>query len=107
MERTLKASEGLIKIGYNRILEKVKDIRQKFSTALANVKKKGSDKIVLEYFDLVKIIHGGVSAEVKIPSWNILCNRKHLFILCNNLSGHRNIKTQGITTLISLLYWAC
>ena len=64
MERTLKASEGLIKIGCNRILEKVKGIRQKFSTALANVKKKGSDKIVLEYFDLVKIIHGVVPAGV-------------------------------------------
>ena len=80
MERTLKASEGLIKIGYNRILEKVKDIRQKFSTALANVKKKGSDKIVLEYFDLVKIIHGGVSAEVKIPSWNIHTLQQKAFI---------------------------
>ena len=30
----VKGSEGLIKTGCNRILKKVKDIRQKFSTAL-------------------------------------------------------------------------
>ena len=48
----VKASEGLIKIGCNRILEKVKDIRQNFSTALVKETKSVRGRIILEHFDL-------------------------------------------------------
>ena len=51
----VKASEGLIKIGCNRILEKVKNIRQKFSTALVNETRSENERIVLEHFNLLLV----------------------------------------------------
>ena len=56
----VKASEGLIKFGYNSILERVKDIRQKFSTAFANGTRSGSGRIVLgRTFDFSKTMYAG------------------------------------------------
>ena len=56
----VKASEGLIKFGYNSILERVKDIRQKFSTAFANGTRSGSGRIVLDRtFDFSKTMYAG------------------------------------------------
>ena len=63
----VKVCENLIKTGYNRILEKVKDIRQKFSNALTSGTRSGSGKIILEHFDLLKQIYGGAPSAVKIP----------------------------------------
>ena len=40
-----------IKKGYNRVLEKIKDIRQRFSTAVTTRSRSGSGKIILEYYD--------------------------------------------------------
>ena len=57
-----QASEGLIKIGYNRISGKVKNIRQTFCNALVNGTRSGRGRIVLEHFDLLKMIYGGARA---------------------------------------------
>ena len=64
----VKASESLIKTGCNRILKKIEDIRQKFSTAQVNGTRSGSSRIVLKHFDLLKINYGGAPAAIKIPS---------------------------------------
>ena len=48
-----KASEGLIKIGYNRFLEKFKDIRQTIPAVIASGTRSGSGRIELKQFDLL------------------------------------------------------
>ena len=60
-KRSLK-ERGIIKRGYNRVLEKIKDIRQKFSTAVTTGCRSGSGKIVLEHFDTLVLIWGGSPA---------------------------------------------
>ena len=47
-----------IKKGYNRVLEKIKDIRRRFSTAVTT----GSGKIILEYYDKLVLIWDGSAA---------------------------------------------
>ena len=46
------------------VQEKVKEIRQSFSNAVANGRRSGSGKIVFEYYDrLVKIYGGSATSE--------------------------------------------
>ena len=53
--------EGIEK-GYNRVLAKIKDIRQRFSTAFTTGSRSGSEKIILEYYDKLVLIWGGSAA---------------------------------------------
>ena len=55
-----KAENELIKKGYSRIKEKIKDIRQNFSQAVTN--RSGSGKIVFEHCDKLIVIWGGFAA---------------------------------------------
>ena len=57
-----KAENELIKKGYTRIREKVKEIRQSFSQAVVNGKRSGSGKIVYEFYDKLITIWGGSAA---------------------------------------------
>ena len=57
-----------VKISYNRVLEKVKDIRRKFSSGLINGTRSGSGKIVWKHFDLLKQIFGNAPSDTKIPA---------------------------------------
>ena len=51
-EDKFKSSEGLIKIGYNRFLEKFKD-RQTIPAVIASGTRSGSGRIELKQFDLL------------------------------------------------------
>ena len=48
-----------IKVGYLRIKEKIKSIRQDYSKAITSGRRSDSGKIVLEYFDKLAIIWSG------------------------------------------------
>lgn len=52
----------LIKKGYQRIHEKLKEIRQNFSVAVTTGRRSGSGKIVLEFYDQLVQIWGGTPA---------------------------------------------
>ena len=54
-----KIDKELIKKGYTRFQEKLKEIRQNFAIAVTSGSRSGSGKIVLEYFDQLKQIWGG------------------------------------------------
>ena len=51
-----------IKQGYKRILEKIKEIRQKFSSVITTDTRWGSGKVILEHFDTLSEIYGGSPA---------------------------------------------
>ena len=51
-----------IKQDYHRILEKIKEIGQKFSSAITTGTRSGSRKIILEHFDTLSEIYGGSPA---------------------------------------------
>ena len=48
-----------IRRGYSRVLEKIKALRQKFSTAVVSGRRSGSGKMVMEFYDLMVLIWGG------------------------------------------------
>eukprot|EP00794_Sanderia_malayensis_P008482 gene8482-9386_t len=58
-ESKIKAENNLIGKGYNRILQKVKAIRQGFSKVLISGTRSGSHKRVYEHFDTLQAIWGG------------------------------------------------
>jgi molecular chaperone GrpE (heat shock protein) len=59
-----KLQREQIKKGYGRVQEKIKEIRQNFSSAVVNGRRSGSGKIVFEHYDkLVKIYGGAASSE--------------------------------------------
>ncbi|KAJ7369725.1 hypothetical protein OS493_036884 [Desmophyllum pertusum] len=60
IQRRQKNDKELIKKGYNRIQEKLKEIRQNFANAVTTGSRSGSGKIVLEFFDQLKQIWGEV-----------------------------------------------
>ena len=62
-----------IKKGYNRVLEKIKDMRQRFSTAVTTRSRSGSGKIILEYYDKLILAWGG-SAAVEPLNYGIHSN---------------------------------
>ena len=48
-----------IRKGYLGVLEKIKALRQKFSTAVTTGRRSGSGKMVMEFYDLMVLIWGG------------------------------------------------
>ena len=58
----LDKDKSMIKLGYNRIKEKLKSIRQDYSKAVVSGTRSGSGKIVLQYFDELASIWGGSPA---------------------------------------------
>ena len=58
----LDKDKSMIKLGYNRIKEKLKSIRQDYSKAVVSGTRSGSGKIVLQYFDDLASIWGGSPA---------------------------------------------
>ena len=66
-KKEFKNSTSLITRGKNRIIEKTKDIRQKFSKAVVNGSRSGSGKIVFEYYDMLKTIWGGSANTKPLP----------------------------------------
>lgn len=53
----VNSEKALIKKGYSRVMEKIKELRQKFSNAVTMGSKCGSRKLVMEFFDvMVKIL---------------------------------------------------
>lgn len=57
-----KLDKELIKKGYNRVQEKIKEIRQNFSNAVTAGTRSGSGKLVLEHYDRLVLIWGGTPA---------------------------------------------
>ena len=47
-----------IRKGYSRVLEKIKALRKKFSTAVTSGRRSGSGKMVMEFYDLMVLIWG-------------------------------------------------
>lgn len=59
IDKRLQREKPLIKKGYTRIQEKIKDIRQNFATAVTTGSRSGSGKIVMEHYEQLKLIWGG------------------------------------------------
>jgi len=59
IQRRQKIDKDLIKKGYTRVQEKLKEIRQNFASAVTSGSRSGSGKIVLEFFDQLKQIWDG------------------------------------------------
>ena len=53
-----KANES-IRQGYKRIMEKIKKIRNAFSTAITTGRRSGAGRIIMENYDKLVLIHGG------------------------------------------------
>ena len=62
-----KIDKALIKKGYTRVQEKVKEVRQNFSSAITSGRKSGSGKIVLEFYDELVQIWGGSPSTEPLP----------------------------------------
>ena len=58
-----------IKIGYKRVKEKIKSIRQAYSKAVTTGRKSGSRNVVLEYFDDLATLWGGLPSTQPLPFW--------------------------------------
>ena len=56
-----------IRVGYNRVMEKVKELRQGFSNAVTAGSRSGSGKLVLEFYDLMIQIWGGAPSTEPLP----------------------------------------
>ena len=64
MLEMIKEEQQYIKRGYNRVMEKIKKIRQNFSSAVISGTRSGSGKVVMEHYDeLVSIFGGSPSSE--------------------------------------------
>ncbi len=59
LKATWKKENDLISKGRNRIIEKVKDVRQSFSKAVTCGTRSGSGKIVCEHYDKLVNLWGG------------------------------------------------
>ena len=56
-----------VRVGYNRVMEKVKELRQGFSNAVTAGSRSGSGKLVLEFYDLMVQIWGGAPSTEPLP----------------------------------------
>ena len=69
-EKKKKLENMPIDLGCNRVLQKVKILRQGLSTALVSGKRSGSHKMVYQNFEVMKTILGG-SPNVEPVSFGI------------------------------------
>lgn len=56
-----------IKVGHKRIMEKTKELRQKFSHSVTTGSRSGSGKLVMEFYDDLKTIWGGSASTNPLP----------------------------------------
>ena len=66
LERT-DVQKKQIRVGYNRVMEKVKELRQGFSNAVTAGSRSKSGKLVLEFYDLMVQIWGGAPSTEPLP----------------------------------------
>ena len=59
MKTLIKEEQQLIKRGYSRVAEKIKKIRQKFSSTIISGKRSASGKVVMEHYDELVGMYGG------------------------------------------------
>ena len=63
----IKCEKEHIKLGYNRVMEKTKELRQKFTQAVTNGTRSGSGKLVAEFYDDLIKIWGGTGSTESLP----------------------------------------
>ncbi|PFX19644.1 hypothetical protein AWC38_SpisGene15925 [Stylophora pistillata] len=51
----VKSEKALVKKGYSRVMEKIKELRQKVSNAVTMGSRSGSGKLVIEFYDVMLI----------------------------------------------------
>ena len=56
-----KSEKALIKKGYSRVMEKIKELRQKSSNAVTMGSRSGSGKLVMEFYDVMVKILGRIN----------------------------------------------
>lgn len=66
-KKTLDKEQELIKKGYDRVKEKIRNVRRDFRTAVNKGTRSGSGKIVQENFELLADIWGGSPATTALP----------------------------------------
>ena len=66
--KKIKLQRDHIKKGYGRIQEKIKEIRQNFSSAVVNGRRSGSGKIVFQHYDRLVKIYGGTASSEPLPA---------------------------------------
>lgn len=57
--KKIEVQKRQIRKGYGRVMEKVKELRQGFSSAVTAGTRSGSGKLVMEFYDLIVQIGGG------------------------------------------------
>ena len=65
-EAAVAEEQKLIKIGYQRIKQKIKDLRQDYSNAVTVGRRFGSSKLVEDNWDILKNIWGGSPAVINL-----------------------------------------
>ena len=68
MKACIAAERKLIKTGYDRIKQKIKDVRQDYRKAVTLGRRSGSGKLVCDNWDQLKIIWGGSPATISIAN---------------------------------------
>ena len=63
----IKLENKLIDTGYNRVLQKVKILRQAFSKAIVSGTRSGSHRMVYRHFEVMKSIWGGSPNVEPVP----------------------------------------
>ena len=61
----IKEEEAAIKKGYSRVMEKIKELRQKFSNAVTS----GTRRLVLEFYDVMVQISGWFAVNRATAIW--------------------------------------
>ncbi|PFX17413.1 hypothetical protein AWC38_SpisGene18254 [Stylophora pistillata] len=103
-----KSEKALIKKGFSRVMEKIKELRQKFSNAVTMGSRSGSRKLVMEFHDVMLKRLGRImknqrslqSPAVHHPShqlgWLAPCN-----IRLNVISAHQSSPANGPVRLMN------
>ena len=84
-----KEEKKIINRGYQRILEKIKDLRQGFSKAIINGTRSGSGKVIYEHFDKLKQIWGAC------PNTQPLSTGIDSDIVNSSVTGHETQQQSG------------
>ena len=100
------SNKDLIKIGYKRVMEKTKELRQKFSKAVTNGTRSGSGKWVMEFYDDLVFIWGGSAATkpLQFGRESSVNHIKDLSFISNDEDGDSESSTTSPPSSSSTVY---
>ena len=94
-EKQKKLHQELIKRGYNRVLEKIKNIRQNLANAVTSGRRSGSEKIVMEFYEKLVKLWGGSPATTSL-TFGVSSNS-----ISNNIPSSSSSNTSPVNSCTS------